>query len=170
MEFEDLRDVVLVGHSYGGVVATGVADRLADRIAAVVYLDAFVPESGQCAFDLVPPAARAQMEEAARREGDGWRVPPSPLPPDTPAEDRAWAAPRRMPQPIGTLREPLELSGRTLPPRAYIYCTRCGPGDAFRPYAERARQAGWPTFELDASHNPHITCPGELFALLQRFA
>jgi len=59
LQFEDLRDVVLVGHSYGGMVATGAADRAADRIARLVYLDAFVPRDGQSLFDLVGEAATA---------------------------------------------------------------------------------------------------------------
>ena len=64
---EDLRDVVLVGHSYGGMVATGVADRARDRIRRLVYLDAFVPRDGQSLLDLLPADARERMREAARR-------------------------------------------------------------------------------------------------------
>ena len=54
LKFEDLREVVLIGHSYGGMVATGVADRARDRMAELIYLDAFVPTSGQALIDLVP--------------------------------------------------------------------------------------------------------------------
>ena len=56
IQYEDLRDIVLVGHSYGGMVATGVADRARDSIAQVIYLDAFVPGDGQSLFDLSEPA------------------------------------------------------------------------------------------------------------------
>ena len=69
---EDLRDVVLVGHSYGGMVATGVADREAARIARLVYLDAFVPRDGQSVLDLQPPEIRERMRSAVL-DGDGWR-------------------------------------------------------------------------------------------------
>src|ERR1700730_1875976 len=58
LEFEDLHDVVLLGHSYGGMVATGVADRARDRVAKLIYLDAFVPQDGQSMLDLHPPEAR----------------------------------------------------------------------------------------------------------------
>ena len=78
LECEDLRDVVLIGHSYGGMVATGVADRARDRIRHLVYLDAFVPQDGQSLFDLLPPEPRARMREDAKALGDGWRVPPNP--------------------------------------------------------------------------------------------
>jgi pimeloyl-ACP methyl ester carboxylesterase len=170
LQFEDLRDVVLVGHSYGGMVATGVADRAADRIARLVYLDAFVPRDGQSLFDLIGEAATARVREAARVEGEGWRVPANPMPPDTPEADVAWAGPRRMMQPLATFEQKLRLTGAAERlPRSYVYCTRPGPGDAFRQFAERARsEPGWRYDELDASHNPHITMPETLAALLDR--
>jgi len=166
LRFERLRDVVLIGHSYGGLVATGVAARAGDQIRKLVYLDAFVPRSGQCAFDLLPPGIPEQMQQLANAQGDGWRVPTGPMPPDTSSDDVAWAQPLRMAQPIATLRQPLAFDEQHLPPRAYVYCTRIPPGDPFGPSAERARMEGWPYAELDASHNPHITAPAELLAVL----
>ena len=106
------------------------------------------------------------MQQLAQEQGEGWRIPSGPLPPDTPSDDVAWAQPLRMPQPIETLRQPLVFDESRLPPRCYVYCTRSGPGDAFGPYAERARREGWPYAEIDASHNPHITAPGELLRVL----
>src|SRR5712692_535526 len=84
IKYEDLRDIMLIGHSYGGMVATGVADRARDRIAQLIYLDAFVPKDGQCAFDLQTAETRNRIRELARTAGEGWRIPPNPLPPDTP--------------------------------------------------------------------------------------
>lgn len=169
LEMEDLRDVALIGHSYGGMVATGVADRARERIAQLVYLDAFVPRDGQSLFDLQPAQTRERMRELARKDGEGWRVPPNPMPADTPAADVAWAAGRRLPHPIRTFEQPLRLSSEgPPPPRSYIYCRRIGPVDVFRQFAERARREGWGTFEIDASHNPHITAPQALLDLLQR--
>jgi pimeloyl-ACP methyl ester carboxylesterase len=169
LDMEDLREVALIGHSYGGLVATGVADRARDRIAQVIYLDAFVPASGQCLLDLQPPEVRARMQELARTAGEGWRLPPNPMPADTPAEDVAWASPRRVPQPLATFEQPLRLSGNAPPPRSYIYCRRSAPGDVFRQFLERAqRESGWRVFEMDASHNPHITAPAALLDLLQQ--
>jgi len=170
LEFEDLRDAVLVGHSFGGLVATGVADRARDRVARIIYVDAFVPEDGQSLMDLVPSQARETMKNAARVAGDGWRVPPRDMPPDTPPETRAWAMPRRVPHPIAAFEEPVHLSGEALPPRAYIYCRRTDDDDRFGPFAARARREGWPYAEIDATHNPHITAPLELCALLQKLA
>ena len=172
LAIEDLRDVILVGHSYGGMVATGVADRASERIAGVVYLDAFVPRDGQSMAELIGPQERAAAVEAQRERGDGWQVPPNPMPPDTGARDIAWATPRRMMQPGATLQQVLPLTGAVEKlPRAYIYCTRFGPGDNFRKFADRARaEKGWRYDELDASHNPHITMPETLATLLHEIA
>jgi pimeloyl-ACP methyl ester carboxylesterase len=171
-EMEDLRDVVLIGHSYGGMVATGVADRVGERIVQLIYLDAFVPQDGQSLFDLQPADIRAKMQELTRDHGEGWRVPPNPMPPDTPPADVAWALPRRLPQPIRTFEQKLRLASQSPPPpRSYIYCRRIPPGDIFGQFAARAqRERGWRYYELDASHNPHITMPQTLMDLLQKIA
>jgi pimeloyl-ACP methyl ester carboxylesterase len=167
IKYEDLRDVMLIGHSYGGIVATGVADRARDRIAQLIYLDAFVLRDGQAPVDL-NPAMRQHMQESAKA-GDGWRVPPNPIPPDTSEVDAKWIAERRLPQSIKCFETPLRLQngGITLR-RNYIYCTRIAPGDPFGPFAERAKsESGWRYYEIDASHSPHITAPEALAALLQ---
>ena len=83
IRYEDLRDIALIGHSYGGMVATGVADRARDRITQLIYRDAFVPNDGQSLLDLNEPARRQTTDLA--KSGDGWRVPPMPVPPDTSA-------------------------------------------------------------------------------------
>ena len=80
-EYEDLREVLLIGHSYGGMVATGVADRIPDRISQVIYLDAFVPRHGESLNDLAVPEDRNQMREAAQKAGDAMRLPPRAMPP-----------------------------------------------------------------------------------------
>jgi pimeloyl-ACP methyl ester carboxylesterase len=170
LEFEDLQDVTLIGHSYGGMVATGVTDRARERIARVVYIDAFAPHDGQSLFDLVGPKAEGNMRAGAAKDGDGWRLPVNPMPPDTAPEDVAWASPRRRPQPIRTFEQKLKLESKEPPPsRHYIYATRNGPGDVFRQFSDRARsESDWKHHEIDASHNPHITCPDVLMALLTR--
>jgi pimeloyl-ACP methyl ester carboxylesterase len=163
---EDLRDVVLIGHSYGGMVATGIADREAARIKQVVYLDAFVPRDGECLLDLNPPEIRERIVSAVLN-GDGWRLPPNPPPPDTPEDDLAWMTARRMGQPAKTGTQPIRLTGAVdRLPRTYIYCLRPRPGDVFRPFAERAQVEGWQYLEIDASHNPHITAPDALAEML----
>src|SRR5215467_12577868 len=76
--WEELDDVVLCGHSYGGCVISGVADRVSDRIGALVYLDAFILEDGQGLFDTIPTEVREGQLELTRNSGEGWKVPPPP--------------------------------------------------------------------------------------------
>ncbi len=168
LQFEDLRDVVLMGHSYGGMVATGVADRAPERIAQLVYLDAFVPRNGQSLLDLLTAEGARLTREAARQRGEDWRVPANPMPPDTSEADVEWAAPKRMMQPLQTFEQRLQLTGAVdALPRSYIYCTRPAPGDVFRQFADRARNdSAWQYREMDASHNPHITVPDTLAQVL----
>ena len=160
--YEDLRDVVLIGHSYGGMVATGVADRARDRIRRLIYLDAFVPDRDDQSF----LELTGQGEQVRQAAVDGWRVPPNPPPPDTPKDDLQWIAARRMHHPLGTLEQKLKMTkGPLTLPRDFILCTK---SEAFRRYAQKAKADGWPVHEIDASHNPHITIPGELMNLLEK--
>ncbi len=172
LRFEDLKRVCLIGHSYGGMVATAVADRVPGLLTRLVYLDAFVPRDGQSLFDLQPVEIQAGMREAARTEGDGWRIPPNPIPPDTSEEDVAWAMPRRVMQPLKTFEERASLTGNVdRLPKSYIYCTRPAAGDIFQPFARRAQsEPGWDYFEIDASHSPHISAPEALADLLDHIA
>jgi pimeloyl-ACP methyl ester carboxylesterase len=171
IKYEDLREIVLVGHSYGGIVATRVADRARDRISQLIYLDAFVPTDGQSLMDANPPGVRQRMQELAKA-GDGWRVPPNPIPPDTPKPDVEWILERRLPQSIKCFDQPLKMRGGDLTlPRSYIYLTRIAPANPFRPFAERAKSdANWRYYELDASHSAHVTAPEPLARLLQTIA
>jgi pimeloyl-ACP methyl ester carboxylesterase len=166
--YENLQDIVLIGHSYGGMVATGVADRMREHIAQMIYIDAFVPRDGQSLFDL-NEAAIASMRRAAR-DGDGWRIPPMQTPSDTSAADVAWLSARRVAMPIKCFEQKLKLQhGETTLPRSYIYATRITPADTFAQFSRRTRnEAGWRHFEIDASHSPNVTAPEELMALLQK--
>jgi pimeloyl-ACP methyl ester carboxylesterase len=167
IKYEDLRDIVLVGHSYGGMVATGVADRARDRIKQLIYLDALVPDDGQSLLDLNEPD-RSRVRELAKA-GDGWRVPPNPTSPDTPQADLEWLTERRVHMPIKCFEMKLTLHGGKLTlPRSYIYATRITPADTFGRFARRAKtEPGWNYHEIDASHSPNVTAPETLMKLLQ---
>jgi len=148
LEYEDLRDVVLVGNSYSGMVLTAVADRVAARLARLVYVDAVLPNDGECMFDLLP-GLRADWEERAREFGEGWRVPPWWSP-------RDW---RAAPMLLHPCQQPLRLTGtgsHTVPV-AYVHCTVKPDGDELAPSAERTRERGWPVYELATGHNPLST-------------
>jgi len=170
IKYEDLSDIVLLGHSYGGMVATGVADRARERVAQLIYLDAYVPRDGQSLFDLNEVAIE-KMREAARN-GDGWRIPPVPTPPDTSPADVEWLTARRIDMPLKCFEQRLKLQhGEPALPRSYIYATRITPADTFGQFAKRTKnEAGWRYFEIDASHSPNVTAPEALMALLMEIA
>ena len=169
IKYEDLRDIVLVGHSYGGMVATGVADRARDRMKQLIYIDAFVPEDGQSLLDL-NAAAQARMRELAKT-GDGWRVPPNPTPPDTSPADVEWLSARRVDMPIKCFETKLKLGGPLTLPRSYVYATRITPADTFGRFARMTKgDPAWSYYEIDASHSPNVTAPEVLMALLQKIA
>lgn len=163
LEFEELTEVVLVGHSYGGMVITGVAEQAAARLAHLVYLDAFIPWDGQPLFALLGPERETAMRDQADREGDGWRIPPIPLESFGVADpaDLAWAGPRIGMQPLRTFAQPVPLGDPHAAslPRTFIRCTRW-PG--FARYEEHARGNGWRMHALDAGHDAMITHPREV--------
>lgn len=169
LEHEDLRDVVLVGHSYGGTVATVVADRARGRVARLVYLDGSAPEDGQSSTGAFTGGTGERLSEMSE-QGDGWLLPPLPLEAFgvTDPADVAWMEPRRHPHPVRTLHEPVRLSlGPTeRAPRAYVACARHEPlvalfgVDPLSTFVDRARAEGWPITTIDAGHDAMVTAPG----------
>ena len=163
LEYEELRDVILVGYSYSGMVITSVAERAPERLAHLVYLDAYVPRDGESLLDMLGPSVAAFIEQAAQAYGDGWRIPHNP--PD---------APRRTPHPLKTGQQPVSLTNPAAAalPRTFIYCTQdkeaMGPvGAPITQAAERARSDGrWRYRELQTGHSPWETAPRELASLL----
>ncbi|WP_326943669.1 alpha/beta hydrolase [Amycolatopsis sp. NBC_01307] len=166
IEDEQLDDVVLVGHSYAGMVVSGAANRVPERIAHLVYLDAMVPEDGETAIDVMPISK--QLVDAAV---DGWRVPPLPeLPPPlglfgvTDPDDVAWLRSMLSDQPVRCLTEPVRLDDPAVRaiPRTHIHCVAGRPEGITRrpvPAGERVR-------ELPTGHDCMITMPAELAGLL----
>lgn len=161
LRFEELRDVILVGHSYGGMVITGVADRVPDRIRHLVYVDAFVPKDGESVADIRGDGA-VGMEEM---EEEGFIVPPW-VDPDQPP-------PKDVPQPAKTFTESLDLeneAARELP-ATYILTVEAGhdaEDDDFASQAERAKERGWPVDTLEADHNPQWSAPEALVERLDQ--
>ncbi len=172
LEMEDLREVVLCGHSYGGMVITGVADRAPDRIAHLVYLDAFVPNDGEALIDLLPAERRAAFEQKVRDEGDGWRLPPVPASvfgitdPETAARvDRLCGD-----QPVATFTTPLrrpDTAAADRLARTYILAEAYRPSAFHRYAAAFADDPAWRTRALPTGHDAMLTMPDELAALLQ---
>ena len=170
--FEELRDVVLCGHSYGGMVVTGVADRVPDLVRLLVYLDAFVPNDGQALQDLLPKEFKDSLLRTAKERGDR-RIPiPSELlPPEGGIPDavRTRYITRTRPHPAATLTEPIRLSGAvTGLPRAFVRCTgELDPdNDLMGPFARRALTEGWLYRELGTAHDLQLLDPEGTATLL----
>jgi pimeloyl-ACP methyl ester carboxylesterase len=170
--YEDLHDVILAGHSYAGMVITGVADRVPERLQQLVYLDAATPASGTSLVDR-SPVQFGKMVAAAESEGEGWRIPTGPVPPDQPDAITEWAYPRRVMQPLKTFTQPLTLQhGDTKLPRAFVYCAlgKIPDGDSALRAAEIKADPSWQYFELQTGHNLHYSAPEETVAILNSLA
>jgi pimeloyl-ACP methyl ester carboxylesterase len=125
LEMEDLRDVVLVGHSYGGMVITGAADRAAPRIRRLVYLDAFVPENGKCLLDYAVPERAARMREEGERTGSV-TPPPLSLWGITQQEHVDFIKPREVRHPFGTMAQKIRIESPARLeriPKTFVYCS-----------------------------------------------
>jgi len=166
IDYEDLTNFVLVGHSYGGMVVTGVADKIPDKITSLVYLDAFVPENGQSLSSLVPQGGPAPALES----GSDWRV--APLPPEAfgpvSAERRAFFEAKTSPQPAGTMIQALTLTGGIdrIKRKTYIYCNVPAPTTFTQFYEKLKNRPGWVMHTLPCTHMAQTDMPNELTQML----
>jgi pimeloyl-ACP methyl ester carboxylesterase len=166
LRFEDLRDVVLVGHSYGGMVITGVADRAPERLARVVYFDAAYPAPGQNATGGFADGTAAALDDLAAAAS---MLPPLPLAAYgvTDPGDVAWVGDRRVPHAMATLQEALRPTRATPPalPRVYVRCLRreglvaLFGVDPLQPMFDRAVADGLPVVTVDAGHDAMVAAP-----------
>lgn len=157
--FEDLHEIILVGHSYGGMVITGVADRVPDRIRRLVYLDAFVPKDGESAMSLV-----GGRGDWLKNMVKGDYIVPAWVKPDQPP-------PKDVPQPLKTFTETIVLKNQSgfKVPAAYILTVEAGKepkNDDFWSQAQRAKERGWPVLQLTADHNAQWSAPEALVEML----
>lgn len=170
LKWEDLSDVVLVGHSFAGAPISGAADRVPERIARLIYLDAAIMEDGETWFGLLPSDIVADRLKLAGDFSGGLSLPPAP--PESfgvsDPEEAAWLVPRLTPHPLATLTTPLRLAhpcGNGLPAH-YVTCT----APAYRPAAmcrARAEDRGWPVSPLTSGHDAMVSHPDVTAALLE---
>ena len=181
LRFEDLRDVILVGHSFGGNAITGVADRMPERLRHVVYLDAMIPTAGQSVFDTMPPHVAAKMRDAAQQSSGGvsMAVPPVKFFGITDPAQAEWVMAQCTPHPISTYDTPITLRH---PVGHGVPCTYIAVTPHFAPttearnwaretaaaHAQAAPDAGstWRYVEMEAGHDAMVTHPAELARLL----
>ncbi len=166
---EELSDVVLCGHSYGGMVISGVAERAADKLRALVYLDAFVPENGQSLLDLVPAELAETMRSDARQSGEGYKL--TPLPAEhfnVNAADAAWVNAMCGKHPLASFEQRMTLRGGRDRVRRRVYVLASGWGPSpFPPFAERfARDPAWQVTSIDCGHDVMLDRPEALAQVL----
>jgi pimeloyl-ACP methyl ester carboxylesterase len=181
VEFEDLHDVVLLGHSYAAIVVTGAADRIPERISQVVYLDAGPFPSDLAFIETYPPEAREQVERQVEELGDGWRLPMPPwdelaqqaslegLDDDQLRQMRS----RAVSQPFGTYTQPLRLENpaREELLKVGIFCSfslaqvqeMIARGE---PLSQGFTGPNWQFVELPTGHWPMFSRPDDLAATL----
>ena len=157
--------MVLVGHSYGGMVISGVAEKVPERIARLVYLDAVVPEDGESIMGSPRSPEgllRGMVVRLRSMMNDGFLVP-------------AWVpagqpVPKDVPQPAKTFTETIALkneAARRLPATYILTLEKGAVKDDFSPHAERARSRGWTIVRMEADHNPQRTMPEALVKILR---
>jgi len=172
LHYERLEQVVLAGHSYGGMVITGVADRVSEKIKALAYLDAFVPEDGQSLFDINIAANTQRFLQGAGTLG-GLAVPaPSAAYFGVNAADAPTVDALATPFPLGCFTEKLKLSGgyRSVARHLYVHGTVLPRESPFRPFYERAKAAGWSAHALSCGHHVMLDEPQETARLLETLA
>lgn len=169
IEAEELEEIILVGHSYGGIVISAVADRLRTRMKKLVYLDALLPVPGRPVFEL-PPEQLAAVKAGLI---DGYKSPPFPteqfgIPKDHPLY--AWVDRRLTTMPFGVFETPVMLSdGWDRLPRCYIAAKANALGQTAAA-AKQARAQGWEMFDIDTGHDVMVTAPDALATLLMAIA
>jgi pimeloyl-ACP methyl ester carboxylesterase len=121
IRWENLQDFVLVGHSYGGWVISGVAEQVEGKISSIVFLDAFMPENGQRVLDTNSPRSRAEIEQAMKKAEVSRPAPPASVW-NVNAKDQAWVNEKFTAQPIGVAFTPIRLTGARdrVPKKTYV--------------------------------------------------
>jgi pimeloyl-ACP methyl ester carboxylesterase len=163
IRWKDLHDVVLVGHSYGGFVITGAVEEIRERVASIIYVDAFIPDDGQAFADF----------------SSEWNLPPDALIPAPPAvmgdylddADRIWVNEKATPQPAGTFTGRVRVTGayRSVPKKAFVQAT--GWDSPFKDtVAEFRTDPSWRVYEVACGHDIAIDKPDELTEILEKSA
>ncbi|MBP6851761.1 MAG: alpha/beta fold hydrolase [Rhodoferax sp.] len=176
IEAEEMQQVVLVGHSYAGMVITAVADRMPGRLAHLVYVDAVVPKPGESWSSTHAPATRKARLEAARASPLFAFPPPDPVVFGLGGADHAWVVRRQTPHPGATYQAALDFDvGRVAAlPRTFVSCTAPALAtiDAIRPrvssaaFWDGAWLPGARVLEMKTGHDPMISMPGALVDIL----
>jgi pimeloyl-ACP methyl ester carboxylesterase len=167
IRWEDLDDVILCGHSYGGWIISGVAEHVLPRIASIIFLDAFMPANGQQGLDLNSPQAREAVLTAIR-EGKVSRPPVSAAYYGVNEADRAWVDSKTTPQPIGISTQPIVLTGARdrVPRKTYVRARGYEQPNFDQAHAKVKNDPSWRVYELNCGHDVMLDMPDRLIEIL----
>ena len=167
IRWENLDNFVLVGHSYGGWIISGAAEQVEKKIAAIVFLDAFMPENGQRVLDTNSPRSRAEIEDAMKR-AEVSRPAPHPSVWKVNEKDQPWVQEKFTAQPIGVAFTPIRLTGARdrVPKKTYVRATGYDNPNFEKAYAKVKADPSWRTFEMPCGHEVMIDMPERTAELL----
>jgi pimeloyl-ACP methyl ester carboxylesterase len=167
-EFSKLDEkVVLVGHSYAGMIVSGAVELHPAKVQSLVFMDAFIPDHGQCVLDILPPEIGAYFRKVAHEQGKGWRLPGGDSQLDLwglkPGEARDFVRARLSDFSLRCFEEPLRLPKNHMTgfPAIFVSCVaETYPARPFfEPFAKKARASGWQVFGLNTGHDCHVEDP-----------
>jgi pimeloyl-ACP methyl ester carboxylesterase len=165
--------VILVGHSYAGMIISGAAEKAPTQLR-LIFVDAFIPDDGQCALDLLPPELGGYFRKIANEHGDGWRLPGGEGQLDLwglkPGDARDFVSARLCDFSLRCFEERIHLPAdrKASIPASYISCVAEGypARPLFEPFARKARSSGWDVHEVNTGHDCHVERPGEVAKIL----
>jgi pimeloyl-ACP methyl ester carboxylesterase len=171
MKWEGLSDVVLCGHSYGGMVISGAAEQMAPAIRSIVFLDAFVPQNGEAVQDLTGPAVQ-DIARATLQRGDLAMPPRSAEAFGVNEADRPWVDRLCVGQPIGTFTEKMALTGARdrIARKSYIRAASYANPGFDRALAAAKSDRSWRTYEVPSGHDVMVDMPERLVEILLQVA
>lgn len=167
INWENLSDIVLVGHSYGGVAISGAADRIPERIGSIVFLDAFVPENGESLIEKASTNTQGVINAAIERKEIGIKSPPSSVF-GIEEKDRAWVDSKITPQPVATFTEKVTYTGgrEKIERKSYIRATGYKSATFDANLAKAQANKSWQAHEFACGHDVMVVQPEQLAELL----
>ena len=171
----NLREqAILVGHSYAGMIISGVAETNRKQIQRLVFMDALIPDDGQSVLDLLPAATAAYFRDVARNQGEGWRLPCGEGHLDLwglkPGKAREFVRSRLCDFSLCCFEEPISLPldyKRSMPATFIAAAAEDYPARPFfKPFADKARTLGWDVTDVDTGHDCHVERPTEVAQIL----
>jgi pimeloyl-ACP methyl ester carboxylesterase len=166
IKWQDLDQIILCGHSYGGMIITGVADAVPERIANLVYLDAYVPKDGESIWDYMSGERQQVLLRDAKPYNGHAVIAPPPAHFGVDPRNQAWVASKMTPQPMLTLTQPIRLSGGYGQTRKRVYVYATGPSSMEGSYPELRDDPAWDVKITECGHDQMVDAPDQVAAIL----